>query len=298
MRTLSKVRNGIILLGALAAAPAGAATISARTYVSGLGSDNNPCAVLQPCRTLQNAVSLTAPGGEIVVLNSADYGPVVINKALTITSEGATAGILSTGAIAITINAGAADAVNLRGLEIDGGNAGATGIQFNSGLSLTIQKSVIRNFSSGGITISTPAPCSFLISDTAVANVAGNAIAIAGQAGASGALNRVTTSGSGSGVYAVGTKVSLAVIDGVASNNAYGIAANGASVTIRDATISGNTVGVQADQSAIVRLVQSTITSNGTGVIAANSAQIQSFQNNSIAGNGTDGAISSTVAQR
>jgi len=131
-----------------------------------------------------------------------------------------------------------------------------------------------------------------------VANVAGNAIAIAGQAGASGALNRVTTSGSGSGVYAVGTKVSLAVIDGVASNNAYGIAANGASVTVRNATISGNTVGVQADQSAIVRLVQSTITSNGTGVIAANSAQIQSFQNNSIAGNGTDGAISSTVAQR
>jgi nitrous oxidase accessory protein NosD len=79
-----------------------------------------------------SGVALTIAGGEIYVLNSADYGPVTINKAVTITSEGAMAGVLATSGAGITINAGANDVVNLRGLNIDGANAGAAAIQFNT----------------------------------------------------------------------------------------------------------------------------------------------------------------------
>src|SRR3954454_11379654 len=114
-------------------APPPSPTPLMRTYVSGLGSDSNPCTAASPCATFQAALAMTLAGGEIFVLNSADYGPVTINKALTITSEGAAAGILANTGAAITISAGASDVVNLRGLAIDGANSGSVGVQFVSG---------------------------------------------------------------------------------------------------------------------------------------------------------------------
>src|SRR5262245_7697886 len=71
------------------------ATPQMRTYVSGTGSDSNPCSATAPCRTFRAALALTLAGGEIYVLNSADYGPVTINKSLSITGEGAIAGVLA-----------------------------------------------------------------------------------------------------------------------------------------------------------------------------------------------------------
>src|SRR5712675_1069103 len=123
----------------------------ARTYVSAQGNDANPCLVSSPCRTFQAALALTNAGGEIFVLNSANYGAVTISKAVTITSEGAVAGVLSTSGVGMTISAGAGDAVNLRGLAIDGGGSGSVGVQFNSGQALIIQKSSVRGFANTGI---------------------------------------------------------------------------------------------------------------------------------------------------
>src|SRR4051812_43278132 len=67
-----------------------------RTYVSGAGKDSNPCTPSSPCQTLQAALTLTLAGGEIFVLDSANYGAVTINKAVSITSEGASTGVLAT----------------------------------------------------------------------------------------------------------------------------------------------------------------------------------------------------------
>src|ERR1035437_1194301 len=122
----------------------------ARTYVSGLGSDGNPCTVLSPCRTLQAALTKTLPGGEIDTLNSANYDYVTINQAISIIGAHGATGVLATSTVTgITINAGANDIVSLQGLEIDGAGSGANGIQFNSGGSLNIQDSVIRGFTNG-----------------------------------------------------------------------------------------------------------------------------------------------------
>src|ERR1700704_5712274 len=74
---------------------ASAQALSTRSYVSGTGRDSTSCTVSAPCKTLQAALTATAAGGEIFVLNSSNYGAVTINKAVTITSEGANAGILS-----------------------------------------------------------------------------------------------------------------------------------------------------------------------------------------------------------
>jgi hypothetical protein len=241
---------------------------------------------------------VTIAGGEIYVLNSANYGAVTINKAVTITSEGAVAGVLATSGVGITINAGASDVINLRGLDIDGGNSGSTGIQFSSGQSLNIQKSVVRGFSSSGINFAPTGASTLFVSDTTVTNNRSNGILVtsSGSVPVNGALSRVAASGNGVGVFANGTNVNLALTDTVASNNNYGIGASAAAVMVRNSTVSNNAIGIAANQSSIVRVGQSTVTANGTGWQSTNGGQVVSYGNNNISGNSTDGAVTSTVA--
>jgi hypothetical protein len=274
------------------------ATPQMRTYVSGLGNDSNPCTASAPCQTLQAALALTIPGGEIFVLDSANYGPVIINQAVTITSEGALAGVLATSGVAITINAGSSDVVNLRGLDIDGGGSGNVGIQFNSGQSLNIQKSLVRNFSDSGVSFTPSATSTLFISDTVVSHNANNGIlVVGGSSPVTGALTRITATANGVGILVSGSSVSLAVTDSVASTNNYGIGSSSATATVRNSTVSNNAVGIASDQTtAVVRVTQSTITGNGTGWQATNGGQVLSYGNNNVGGNTTDGAPTSTLA--
>jgi hypothetical protein len=269
-----------------------------RTYVSGLGNDNNACSAASPCATFHAALALTVAGGEIFVLNSADYGPVTINKAVSITSEGAAAGILATSGAGITISAGASDVINLRGLTIDGANSGTVGIQFVSGKSLTVQKSYVRNFTGSGISFAPAASATMFVSDTVVTNNVNNGIVVASGSGAvKGALSRVTATGNGVGILASGSGVSLAVTDAVVSNNGYGIGASSSAVTVRNLTASANSVGIAADQtSTVVGVALSTLSGNSTGWQATNGAQVQSYGNNNVGGNASDGTATTTIA--
>jgi hypothetical protein len=273
------------------------ATPQMRTYVSGLGSDANPCLASWPCQTFQAALALTIAGGEIYVLDSANYGPVTINKAVSITSEGAMAGVLATSGAGITIAAGAGDVINLRGLDIDGGGSGGIGIQFSSGQSLNIQKSAVRNFTNSGISFSPSGPGTLFITDTTVTNNGNNGISVTSNGTAvSGAINRVTASKNGTGILAYGSNASVTIIDTVAGSNSYGIGASSSAVMVRNCTVSNNGIGIAADQKAIVRIGQSTVTANGTGWQATNGGQVVSYSNNNVAGNTTDGTVTSTVA--
>jgi hypothetical protein len=49
---------------------------AARTWVSGVGNDANPCSRTAPCKTFAGAISKTATGGEISVLDPGGYGGV------------------------------------------------------------------------------------------------------------------------------------------------------------------------------------------------------------------------------
>jgi hypothetical protein len=114
--------------------------------VSGAGSDTGSCPVTAPCRTFAWALAETAPSGEIIVLSSAGYGAVTINKAVSIINTSNFAGVTVASGNGITINAGANDAVTLRGLTVDGGGTGANGIVFNTGGSLTVDQCNLINF--------------------------------------------------------------------------------------------------------------------------------------------------------
>src|SRR5437667_1735900 len=77
-----------------------------RTWVSGVGDDANPCSRTAPCKTFAGAISKTAPGGEINVLDPGGFGAVTITKSITISSEGFEAGVLVSGTNGIIISGG------------------------------------------------------------------------------------------------------------------------------------------------------------------------------------------------
>src|ERR1700758_2208948 len=115
-----------------------------RVFVAAQGPDGNPCPFAAPGRTFQHAHDTVAAGGEIDVLDPAGYGAVTINKAISIQGHGF-AGITPTNTDAVTISAGANDRVSLRGLLIDGGSSILSGITFNSGASLVVEDTLVRN---------------------------------------------------------------------------------------------------------------------------------------------------------
>src|SRR6185295_3554546 len=109
-----------------------------RTWVSGVGDDANPCSRTAPCKTFAGAISKTAPGGEISVLDPGGFGAVTITKAITINGDGTLAGILNSLTTGIIVNAGVNDDIIIRNVSINGSTNGITGIRFIAGKSLTV----------------------------------------------------------------------------------------------------------------------------------------------------------------
>src|SRR5690349_18799631 len=68
-----------------------------RTWVSGVGDDANPCSRTAPCKTFAGAISKTAAGGEIDVLDPGGFGGVSITKAITIDGTPFVSGVLVSG---------------------------------------------------------------------------------------------------------------------------------------------------------------------------------------------------------
>src|SRR5436309_2391599 len=106
----------LLLLGA-----SSAFAQATRTWVSGVGDDANPCSRTAPCKTFAGAISKTAVGGTIDVLDPGGFGGVTITKPITLEAVGAVASVLVSGTNGIIINTpGATDTVVLRGLTVEG----------------------------------------------------------------------------------------------------------------------------------------------------------------------------------
>jgi len=149
-----RTRPLFALLAALACSfTAGPAHACARVFVASYGNDSNPCTFLSPCKTFQQAVNVVDAGGEVTAIDSAGFGPILITKAVTITSpNGVEAGIVANAkADAIDINAGPNDAVVLQGLTLNGSGVAYNGVVFNSGGSLTVTNCVVQNFFYNGV---------------------------------------------------------------------------------------------------------------------------------------------------
>ena len=130
---------------------------AARTWVSGVGDDANPCSRTAPCKTFQGAISKTAAHGEISVLDPGGFGSVTIVKSMTISGVGMLASIVATGSLnAIIINAAAADVVVLRDLQLNGIGSGGDGIRLlSAGTQVVVDNVTIQGFDKGIHTAST-----------------------------------------------------------------------------------------------------------------------------------------------
>jgi len=85
---MDKLRLSLFIGAALVVSVALCSAARARVFVSGVGSDSNPCSRTAPCRTFQKGHDTVAAGGEVVALDPAGYGAVIITKSVTITGEG------------------------------------------------------------------------------------------------------------------------------------------------------------------------------------------------------------------
>jgi hypothetical protein len=147
MRTLS--RTTVAVFACLLIGAATASAQATRTWVSGVGDDVNPCSRTAPCKTFAGAISKTAAGGEISVLDPGGFGAVTITKSITINGADQFAGITGAGVHAITVNAATTDVVVLRNLQINGIGSGLTGIRFLGGGTLVVDKVNISGFETG-----------------------------------------------------------------------------------------------------------------------------------------------------
>ena len=165
-RPLTALAAGVLLMAVASVAHAQAT----RTWVSGVGNDANPCSRTAPCKTFAGAISKTAAGGEINVLDPGGFGAVTITKSITISSEDFEAGVLVSGTNGIIINALSTDTVVLRGLDFEGLGTGLSGISFLAGGTLHVEKCTINNFTVAGIDVSNAGSSIISVKDSIIRN--------------------------------------------------------------------------------------------------------------------------------
>ena len=121
-----------------------------RAYLALGGNDANPCTLPQPCRLLPAALAAVNDGGEIWMLDSANYnlGPVLVDKSVKILAvPGEMGSVVANGGDALVINAPGKD-VTVRNLFVLNLAGGASGINILSADAVHVEKTTIHDFTS------------------------------------------------------------------------------------------------------------------------------------------------------
>ena len=264
-----------------------------RTWVSGVGDDANPCSRTAPCKTFAGAISKTAAGGYIDVLDPGGFGAVTITKSITIDGGAGVAGVLVSGTNAINVAAGSSDTVVLRNLSFEGIGTGINAIRITGAGDVHVQHCVIKGFTTNGIYAATG---DLYVTDTEVSTIPnGQGIYVTN---ARATLTRVSTNQTSVGVL-VGPGGTATVKSSVSSGNQIGYAATYAAsavLNIEDSVPAHNQYGVYGGSSATARVSSSSIMNNTSqGLYNDGSASLISFGNNRFAGNTVDGSFTATI---
>ncbi|RFS16593.1 right-handed parallel beta-helix repeat-containing protein [Emticicia sp. C21] len=250
-----------------------------RTWVSGVGDDVNPCSRTAPCKTFAGAISKTAVGGEINVLDPGGFGAVTITKSITIDGKGTMGHILSPLVNAINITTTPGITVTLRNLSINGAGTGTNGIR------ITVPSNVhIDNCTINGITSPSGANGNAILVDY---TTAGSGIltvkntTISGPADMNGISVKCST--------AVATDKVIAFIDNVHMQDigTAVISKTATEINVVNSYISNSIIAISPEAAdSIIRLSNTSIMNNGTG-IGTGSGKVISFGNNQIIANTT-----------
>jgi hypothetical protein len=307
-----------------------------RAYLDPGGSDANPCTLPQPCRLLPAALAAVANGGEIWMLDSANYntGPVVVNKSVSILAvPGVLGSVVALGGNAIEIAAVGAK-VGLRNIMVVPfpGSGATNGVRVSGSSVLTVENCVVANLPGSGILVQ--AAAELRVSRSTIRDNGGHGISL--EAGARATVTRATISGNtGHGVAVLGigsspdttadiavstldgndvgvmawsqsasAPLKVSVRDSRVVRNATGIIARsdgGADVALSASAniVSNNSVGGILAMSSGARLwaTENTVSDNGYG-LQSNAALFETAYDNAVRNNGTNaiGAICTDVA--
>jgi hypothetical protein len=227
-----------------------------RAYLASDGSDANPCTLAQPCRLLPAALTAVAGGGEIWMLDSANYntGTVTIGKSVSIVAVPGVVGSI------VALNGGAAISITAAGLKIAlrnvaiGPVAGATpgthGVHMTgAATSLSIEKSVIAGLPQIGVAVDGTGTVN--VYDSTVRN---NNYGFYLQAGAQATIASSRLADNGvAGVFAhanvAGTTTAAGISDSVISGNPYAV--NAAASAVANARISVTRSTIERAQDAL-----------------------------------------------
>lgn len=277
-----------------------------RSFVSGTGSDANPCSRAQPCQSLPRGISAASTGGEVYVLDAIDeqgiFAPITVPKSISIIGAGARIGI--SGRFIISPEAGGQ--VLIKGLDLNAVAPTNPAIEVTAtgGVSLVIDDCTIQNGSSG---------IYFAPGGTATSNLVVRNSVVSRNAGLGGGSS---INNAGILIWPQSTGKAVAVIENVnVNNNVYGIRAFDYSIVtirnsvasqsfwagIRSESVAGGPVSVFVEHSqvshnggsgvvavnpaAILRISDVTITNNASGINYVGGGTVCSFGNNSVDGN-------------
>jgi hypothetical protein len=283
-----------------------------RSFVSGLGSDSNPCSRTAPCRTFTQAISQTNLSGEVYVLDTAGYAAFTTTKPISIVAPpGVVAGIsVFSGGIGITVNAGASDTVILRGLTVNS-QGGGHGIVFNTGRTLHIENCVVNGFDGGSGVSSGNGSGVLEVKDSIMRgnDIGIRVLALSGQAVAT--IDQVRLEANHSHGLSAEEGAIVFVRNSIASDNGFNgfqsVSGDAIAVELNIegcAAFSNGSAGIFARSFstgvATVRVSNSTVMDNGTGLQNNGSpAVLLSRGNNTVEGNlnNTSGTIGSFTAR-
>jgi Right handed beta helix region len=276
--SLPKFIFTILLMSSLAQAQA------TRTWVSGVGDDVNPCSRTAPCKTFAGAISKTAAGGEISVLDPGGYGAVTITKSMTISGDGTLASILHSGTNGINVSAGAGDEVIIRNISFHGGGTGQNGIRFLTGKRLVLENVTFGRYGTSAIQLVPTTASEVAMTDV---HMKGGSFAVYmdPEANLKVSINNSSIVGSGIGIYSLDSKVRASISNTVIANNAsYGVLIDRGAVSLINNRLFANEVAVQAETNGTIRLTDNDIFDNRTSIGCA-AGKIMTDATNVFAGN-------------
>jgi hypothetical protein len=269
-----------------------------RAYLDSTGSDANPCTLQQPCRLLPAALSAVANGGEIWMLDSANFNtaPVTVNKSVSILAvPGAVGSVVANGGPALTINSTGLS-ISLRNLVIVPlpGTGATSGVYMTGASTLTIDGCLLANLPGSGVYAFGTGKVRII--NSVIRNVGAYGVEVANGVSVDIAQTQFVSNVAG-GVYALGgnastttVTVSDSAIIGMANASGdvgvftYATANNAiARVFVTRTTISGTSYPLDGE------------TNNSTGALGVITVSNSMVTNNSFAWyqNGTGSAVRS-----
>ena len=301
---------------------------SVETWVSHTGSDTVGCGpITTPCLTLTQALSHTNVGGQINVLDTGDFGFVIIEQSVSIvnatsgtaTIVGAGGGIDGSPEASVLIIAGGG-VVTLRGLVLNAVHTSSNvSVAIGNASQVNIENCLLVNNTGGGLVVApgtygqpqtlTPSFNVKIKNSTFTGNGAGIKIAPT-----SATPINVVVEGSaidnniGGGLKADGTSggpITVSISDSSISLNAgNGVNAVGSSTPVviylkNDVFASNGSAGIQANGANAAELVNNTSLINNTAgaTSAVNGGRVLTYGNNSIVGSPGSGFTGSTPLQ-